>query len=306
MTKMGVEAHKSHPAARALEQALQMTNGGLTPDKVCVAACLYDAPLRLSDPGALVDLSWFSHQADRPLYPASVVKLFFLNALAAFREDGRLAYHDEDERAAREMMAISSNEATVYLVGRLTSADDGAPLEGEALEQWCAAREQVQQWYDSQNRSEFAGIRVLHGTYQDSPYGRAKQIRTGNNGNLLTAISAATLMHDIARGARPQADWMMKLMEREFQRGQSNLDPDGDQVTGFLTDGIPAEYKVWSKAGHTSWTRHDLVYAERPDGKSFILCVMSEGEWPAADKSFLPAFARLFCDYAFTEHKALK
>jgi hypothetical protein len=33
---------------------------------------------------------------------------------------------------------------------------------------------------------------------------------------------------------------------------------------------------------------------------------MSEGEWPAADKSFLPAFARLFCDYAFTEHNTLK
>lgn len=290
-----------HPAARALEQALAMTDGGLSKDRVCVATCLYDAPLRFTDPGALIDLAWFSHQADKPLYPASVVKMFFLDALAAFREDGLIAEDAEDERAAEQMMAISSNEATVYLVGRLTGADDGAALQGAALEAWCAARQRVQHWFEAQNRSEFAGINVLHGTYQDSPYGRAKQIRNGKNGNLLTALSAAALMHDIARGARARSDWMMGLMDREFQRGQQELDADGDQVTGFLVDGLPRTVRTWSKAGHTSWTRHDVVYGETPEGKSFVLCVMCDGEWPAQDKSFLPNFAQLFYRYALGE-----
>lgn len=303
---MSVQAHNphQHPAARALEQALSMTNGGLRKEDVCVAACLYDAPLRHTDPGAMIGLDWFSHQADKPLYPASVVKLFFLDALAAFREQGQLEDNDEDERAAAQMMAISSNEATVYLVGRLTGADDGAPLQGEALQAWCAARHRVQHWYEAQNRAEFAGINVLHGTYHDSPYGRAKQIRTGKNGNLLTALSAAALMHDIARGARVRSDWMMRLMDREFQRGQQDPEADGDQVTGFLVEGLPRTVRTWSKAGHTSWTRHDVVYGEAPDGRSFVLCVMCDGTWPAQDKSFLPDFGKYFYDYAFGEKAA--
>lgn len=290
---------KTHPASRALSDALLSTNGALDESRVSLAACLFDAPLRLVDPGVFLNSSWFGHQAMKPLYPASVVKLFFLNALAAFREEGRLAEDAEDDRAAEQMMAISSNEATVYLVGRLTGADDGAPLQGKALEEWRAARHRVQQWYESQNRPEFAGINVLHGTYEDSPYGRAKQIRNGKNGNLLTALSAAALMHDIARGARARSDWMMGLMNREFQRHPNDGAPEGDQVLGFLVEGLPRDVMTWSKAGHTSWTRHDLVYGETPDGKSFVLCVMCDGEWSANDKSFLPNFARHFYRYAF-------
>lgn len=289
----------THPATYALAEALEQTQGALDEDHVSVAACLYDAPLRQIDPGAYTEQSWWGHRSTSPVYPASVVKLFFLNALAAFREEGFIDLEPEDDRAALEMIRTSSNEATVYLVGRLTGADDGAPLHGQALEDWCAARERVQSWYQAQNRAEFAGINVLHGTYQDSPYGRAYQARRNGNGNLLTALSASALMHDIARGALPRSSWMMELLSREFQRGKLDLDPEGDQVRGFLVEGLPDDVRTWSKGGHTSWTRHDLVYAERPDGRSFTLCVMTEGKWPSDDKTFLPDFARRFYRHAF-------
>ncbi len=290
---------RQHPAQYALSKAIEMTNGALDLNHVHVAACLYDNSLRSSDPGTFLSQDWYGHQAATPLYPASVVKTFFLHALAQFREDGLLEENAEDDRAAHQMMAISSNEATVYLVGRLTGADDGAPLSGEELEQWCRKRHRVQEWYDSQNQLQYRDINVLHGTYHDSPYGRAKQIRTNENGNKLTALASAALMHDIARGALARSDWMLNLMDREFQRGQQNLDPDGDQVTGFLADGLPNDVKLWSKAGHTSWTRHDLVYGERPDGKSFILSVMCDGEWSAQDRNFLPNFGKYFYQQAF-------
>lgn len=288
-----------HPAAAALAEALAATQGALDEDHVSVAACLYDAPPGRTDPGAFAEQAWWGHRADAPVYPASVVKLFFLNALAAFREEGLIDHEPEDDRAAAEMIRTSSNEATVYLVGRLTGADDGAPLHGQALEDWCAARERVQDWYRAQGRAEFAGINVLHGTYQDSPYGRAYQARRNGNGNLLTALSAAALMHDIARGSRPRSAWMMDLLSRDFQRGDVDLDPEGDQVRGFLVEGLPDDVRTWSKAGHTSRTRHDIVHAERPDGRSFTLCVMTEGKWPADDRTFLPDFARRFHRHAF-------
>ncbi len=288
-----------HPAQRALADALASTGGMLDESQVGVAACIYDATLRSRDPGPFLQSPWYGHQADKPVYPASVVKLFFLDALAAFREMGTIAEDEEDDRAAAQMMAISSNEATVYLVGRLTGADDGACLQGKALEDWCTARHRVQKWYDSQNRVEFAGINVLHGTYEDSPYGRAKQIRNGQNGNLLTPLAGAALLHDIARGVRPRSKWMMELMNREFQRHPNDAEPEGDQVRGFLVEGLPPEVMTWSKGGHTSWTRHDLVYGETPEGKSFVLFVMCDSKWAANDKSFLPAFAKRFHEYAF-------
>lgn len=142
----------SHPAERALADALASTGGALDESRVGVAACIYNATLRSCDHGPFLQSPWYGHQADKPIYPASVIKLFFLDALAAFRENGMIAEDEEDDRAAAQMMAISSNEATVYLVGRLTGADDGACLQGTALEDWCAARHRVQQWYDSQNR----------------------------------------------------------------------------------------------------------------------------------------------------------
>ncbi|PSJ56425.1 serine hydrolase [Pseudaminobacter soli (ex Li et al. 2025)] len=292
-------ASKIHPAASALAEALEATRGALNEAQVSVAACLYGAPLRNTDPGTFIQQAWWGHRATSPVYPASVVKLFFLNALAAFREEGLIDHEQEDDRAAAEMIRTSSNEATVYLVGRLTGADDGPPLHGQALEDWCVARQRVQDWYLTQNREEFAGINVLHGTYQDSPYGRAYQARRNGNGNLLTALSAAALMHDIARGARPGSAWMMDLLSRDFQRGVPEVDPEGDQVRDFLVEGLPGDVRTWSKAGHTSWTRHDLVYGERPDGRAFTLCVMSEGKWPANDKTFLPDFARRFYRHAF-------
>lgn len=288
-----------HPAARALAEALDATRGALDEAKVSVAACLYDASLRKVDPGTFVEQAWWGHRATAPVYPASVVKLFFLNALAAFREEGLIDLEPEDDRAAAEMIRTSSNEATVYLVGRLTGADDGAPLHGQALEDWCAARERVQHWYRAQKRDEFSGISVLHGTYQDSPYGRAYQARRNGNGNLLTALSSAALVHEIARGARPRSAWMMELLSRDFQRVRPDPDPEGDQVRGFLVEGFPSDVRTWSKGGHTSWTRHDLVYGEWPDGRAFTLCVMTEGKWPSDDKTFLPDIARRFSRHAF-------
>lgn len=294
-----VSAPTALVAANALAEALDATRGGLDEAHVSVAACLYGASLGETDPGTFREQAWWGHRATSPVYPASVVKLFVLNALATFREEGLIGNEAEDDRAAAEMIRTSSNEATVYLVGRLTGADDGAPLHGQALEDWCQARRRVQDWYGAQKREEFAGINILHGTYQDSPYGRAYQARRNGNGNLLTALSAAALMHDIARAARPRSAWMMELLSRDFQRAKPDIDPEGDQVRGFLVEGLPGDVKTWSKAGHTSWTRHDLVYGERPDGRAFTLCVMTEGKWPADDKKFLPDFARRFYRHAY-------
>ena len=288
-----------HPARTALQAALTGSLGGLTADQVAVAACVFVASPRLSDPGPWLAQKWWGHRDGVAIYPASVMKLFVLAGLAAFRAKGQMAPDAEDDRAAAAMIRMSSNEATAYLMGRMTGAEDGCCLDETALAQWCQQRALLQDWYLGQDRREYAGLSLLHATYHDSPYGRAFQARGTSNANRLSALAAATLLHDIIRGAVPGSKGMRDLLQRDFQRQPGYFDPDGDQVRGFLAEGLPAQVRTWSKAGHTSTTRHDLLFGENPGGSAFLLSVMTEGAWTARNGSFLPAFAREFHARAF-------
>lgn len=281
-------------AERAMYQALQDCGRSLCLDEVAVAACHYPRSPRQSDPGPWEAQSIWAHRANALIYPASVMKLFLLAALADARAAGRMDPSAEDDRAAAAMIRESSNEATAYLMGRLTGAEDGGPLPPEALADWCHRRAVLQDWFRSTGRSEYESLQLMHATYQDSPYGRAFDARRVDNGNAISAVAGAALMHDIARGALAGSDWMLGLLDRTFQRQPGFNDPEGDQVRGFLAEGLPSGVKVWSKAGHTSKTRHDLLFAENPDGSALVLSVMTEGAWTSGHGSFLPAFARHF------------
>lgn len=285
-------------AQQGLTALLAAADGGFGADQVAVSACLYaQSPLR-RDPGPYGAQPVWDHRATAQIYPASVCKMFYLAALAAFEASGRLTLDEEDHRAVKAMIAVSSNDATTYLLGRLTGAFDGAMLPPAALADWLLARRAVQDWLDSLQIAGLEGIHLIHSTYEDSPYGRAKQARLARPGNTLSARACATMLHEMLRGALPGRDWMAAQMARDWQCRAPD-DPEGDQVSGFLTGGIPAGFKVWSKAGHTSWTRHDVVSIEAADGRAATLAVMTEGKAAADNSKTLPAFARAFIREAF-------
>lgn len=276
--------------------AVERSGGKLEAGDISVALAIFDRPLRIADPGPLSSISSFSYRDDVPVYPASVVKLFCLHAFTAFEAMGRFTPNDEDRRAARAMIELSSNEATAFLMGRLTGAFDGPCLDDEALTAWLRDRHAVQDWLTGLRRPEFRDITVLHATYEDSPYGCAYQARTRSPGNRLTARACLALMHDIARGATASSGWMMELMDRTRERrilAETGVPPEGDQIRGFLGEGMPETTSLWSKAGHTSWARHDLVYGETAQGPSFVACVMTDSRWSAADTTLFPDFGRL-------------
>ena len=282
-----------HPAKLALEAALAACNGAITSNEVAVSACIYPSSLCRTDAGSLQASTLWGHRERISIYPASVMKLFLLSVLADQRESGMIDVHSEDTRAAEAMIRESSNEATVYLMGRITGAEDGSCVAPDKLVQWCRMRASVQNWFLAKG-DEYREVSLLHATYQDSPYGRAQQARTPDNTNKLTASASARLMHDIARGALPGSNWMMQLLERGFQRQPDYENAEGDQVRGFLAEGLPLDVRVWSKAGHTSRVRHDLLYGELPHGLAFTLSIMTEGEWSSRNGKFLPEFARAF------------
>lgn len=285
-------------AEAGLAALLEAANGAFGAGQVAVSACLYDRALVAADPGPFAAQTVWQHRGDQQIYPASVCKMFYLAALAAFEAAGRIVLDDEDHRATEAMIGISSNDATTYLLGRLTGAFDGPMLPPAELEAWVTARRQVQDWLDGLRLPALDGIHLIHSTYEDSPYGRARQARQIRPGNHLSASACAGMLHDMLRGALPGRDWMARRLARDWQR-DAGPDPEGDQIGGFLTGGIPAGFKVWSKAGHTSWTRHDVVSVAAPDGRAATLAVMTEGQAAADHTGTLPAFARAFVAEAF-------
>ncbi len=282
-----------HPAKQALEAALRACDGAITPNEVAVSACVYPPSSRPDDRSTWQANQHWGHRDTVAIYPASVMKLFLLAVLADQRQNGQIDCLAEDNRAAEAMIRESSNEATVYLLGRVTGSEDGSCVAPAALADWGRRRALVQEWFLAKG-GEYEDISLLHATYQDSPYGRAQQARTPDNANKLTAVAGARLMHDIAKAELAGSAWMMELLDRQFQRQPDYENSEGDQVRGFLAEGLPPDVKVWSKAGHTSRVRHDLLYAELPEGVAFVLSVMTEGEWSSRNGKFLPEFARAF------------
>src|SRR5438552_4314901 len=66
-----------------------------------------------------------SFRGNERIYPASVVKLFYLVAVHRWLEDKKIQETDELKRAVRDMIVDSSNEATQYVVDVLTQTTGG-------------------------------------------------------------------------------------------------------------------------------------------------------------------------------------
>ncbi|MFD1796776.1 serine hydrolase [Paracoccus aurantiacus] len=288
-----------------LQHLLDAAEDAVSPDQVGICACLYQTSLFSSDPGSFDRQIVWEHRGAEQIYPASVCKMFYLAALSASAAEGKIELEDEDHRAVKAMIATSSNDATTYLLGRLTGAFDGPPLPPDAMRDWMRQRHFVMDWLQRLQLTAFDGIHLSHSTYDDSPYGRAKQARQEQVGNRLSARACAAMIHEILRGALPGRDWMASHLSRDWQRNAYPRD-EGNQVEGFLTEAIPPGFKVWSKAGHTSWTRHDVAYVEAPDGRAATVAVMTEGNAAAENAHTLPAFARAFIHEAFAKPNATK
>src|SRR4051812_27543532 len=59
-------------------------------------------------------------RGEAPIYPASVVKLFYLAGTHRWMEDGKLKDGEELRRAMRDMIVESSNDATHHVLDVLT------------------------------------------------------------------------------------------------------------------------------------------------------------------------------------------
>lgn len=236
-----------------------------------------------------------SFRGNERVYPASVVKLFYLVAAQRWLEDKKIEQTPELTRAIRDMIVDSSNEATQYVLDVLTHTTGGYELPPKEMEAWQYQRNAVNRYFSSLG---YTNINVNQKTFCEDAYGRERVSRgpNGENRNKLTTEATARLMMEIVTGkianpARTAA--MMELLKREYT-GQSN---DGDdQGRGFTGRALQGRegFRLWSKAGWTSTTRHDVAYIEMPDGGKFVLATFTSNH--SNDREIIPTVARVVID----------
>lgn len=236
-----------------------------------------------------------SFRGNERVYPASVVKLFYLVAAHRWLEEKKVELTPELTRALRDMIVDSSNEATQYVVDVLTHTTAGYELPAKEMEEWQYKRNAINRYFSGMG---YTNINVNQKTFCEDAYGRESVSRgpNGENRNKLTTDATARLLLEIVTGkvanqARTAA--MMELLKREYS-GESN-DPD-DQGRGFTGIALKGRegFRLWSKAGWTSTTRHDVAYVELPDGGKFVLATFTSGH--SKDREIIPSVARVVID----------
>ncbi|MBW4661936.1 MAG: class A beta-lactamase-related serine hydrolase [Drouetiella hepatica Uher 2000/2452] len=276
----------------------------LMPHQIALTWVVYDDPVPVNTGGALKpEEFWkygarrFAHRGAELIYPASVVKLFYLVAVHEWQAKAMIPPSPEVDRAVRDMIVDSSNDATSLVVDVLTGTTSGPELSSAPFETWKQQRNIVNRYFQSLGWDELEGINVNQKTWCDGAYGRERSFLGAKleNRNRLTTNAVAMLLHSIIGGVavsseRSQA--MMALMKRSLDPADLLANPE-NQVTGFLGAGLPyGGAQIWSKAGETSQVRHDAAYVELPDRPPYLLVVFIEGKIHAKNEAILPSISQ--------------
>ncbi|HLO86839.1 MAG TPA: serine hydrolase [Nostocaceae cyanobacterium] len=286
-------------------EATWSTFPSLAPNQIALTWVVYDPPVPVNTGGALTpDAFWkhpvrgFSYRGDERIYPASVVKLFYLVAINEWLERGMAQSSAELERAVRDMIVDSSNDATSLVVDILTGTTSGPELTPGPFETWKQQRQIVNRYFQNLGWEELEKINVCQKTWGDGPYGRERAFygQMLENRNMLTTDATARLLHSIVGGvavSSGRSQSMMALLKRSIKPEDLPQDVEEDQVTGFLGSGLPENTQIWSKAGWTSQVRHDTAYIEIPNQRPYLLIVFTEGKTQAKSREILPFVSKL-------------
>lgn len=246
----------------------------LTPDNLAISVIDVTRP-------AVVSRG--DYHGDAPFYPASVVKLFYLAETFHQKKE-----NDPDvPRALKEMITVSDNDATSYILDTISDTCSGPELQGRALAKFMDKRRVVNRWFSSMGYD----ISAMAKAWSFGPFGRDLQLLGPNreNRNRATANAVASLLWWIERdrAVSPEASQAMKAL---LARPLAPLRTEENQVKEFIGESLPEGAKLWSKAGWTSEVRHDAAYVELPNGQKLVVVIFTRGI--ADDVKLIPAAAK--------------
>ena len=230
-------------------------------------------------------------RGEEKIYPASVVKMFYMVALFEQIENGKVKMTPELERGLKEMIEVSSNDATHYIFDVITDTSGGAELSKKELEKYAYKKNTVNRYFASLG---YQNINVNQKTYCEDIFGRERQFwDEGKQRNKLTTNATAKLLANIALGravSTEKSKLMLDLMKRDPFIESDDKDNQSVGYTGIALKNLEMkDAKLFSKAGWTSNSRHDAAYIETSDGLKFVLVIFTDKH--ANEREIIPTIA---------------
>ncbi len=206
-----------------------------------------------------------------------MIKVFYLAYYEKQKETGKLKDTPELVRAVKDMITVSSNDATGFVVDSITGTTSGPELSGREWERWKERRNAVNRFFLARG---YRDVNADQKTFCEDAYGREQAFRdSGKNSNRMTADSAARLFSQIARGeiAGPGGTAeMLALLSRDVTpaRPYEEMELEDARLAGQR---LPAGTRFWSKSGDAYDVHHLVARALLPGGADFVLAVFTKG-----------------------------
>lgn len=210
-------------------------------------------------------------------YPASVIKTFFLAYYEARKEDGTLRDTPELARAVKDMITISSNDATGFVVDSITDTTSGPELSGAEWDRWKERRNAVNRFFEKRGYRE---LNANQKTFCEDAYGREQAFRDGGkNRNRMTPNEIVRLFREISQGeiAGPKGTQeMLALLSRDVtgDKPLSEMEPEDARLAGHA---LPAGTRMWAKSGDAYDFHHLVARIVLPAGREFFIAVFTRG-----------------------------
>ncbi|MDQ2979224.1 MAG: class A beta-lactamase-related serine hydrolase [Acidobacteriota bacterium] len=218
-----------------------------------------------------------SYRGDASYYPASVIKAFYLAYYEAQKQARALADTPELVRAVKDMITISSNDATGFVVDSLTRTTSGPELTGSEWESWKEKRNAVNRFFEKRG---YRDLNANQKTFCEDAYGRDQVFRDGGrNRNRMTANEVARLFGEIARGeiaGTAGTAEMLALLSRDVaaEKPYEEGELEDARLAGRR---LPAGTKMWAKSGDAYDVHHLVARVQLPNGADFVLAVFTKG-----------------------------
>ena len=265
-------------ARTAADVVREFAAHGLTAEGISISV------IDLGDSGPRGTLAAGSHRGDFAYYPASVVKAFFLAFYETQKEAGRLADTPELVRAVRDMITVSSNDATGFVVDAITDTTSGPEIaSARKWEQWKKKRNAVNRYFLGRG---YGNLNANQKTFCEDAYGREQVFRDGGrNRNRITTDDAARLFKEIARReivGPAGTQEMLGLLARDVAADKPF--DDGELEVARRAGGrLAAGTRFWSKSGDAYDVQHLVARAALPNGADFVVAAFTKGARGATD-----------------------
>ena len=247
--------------------AAEFASSGLTEEGISISLVELSSPDRAAG----------SYRGDVSYYPASVIKVFYLAYYEKQKENGKLKNTPELVRAVKDMITVSSNDATGFVVDSITGTTSGPELSGREWERWQDRRNAVNRFFQARG---YRDVNASQKTFCEDAYGREQAFRNGGkNRNRMTSDSAARLFSQITRGeiAGPAGTAeMLALLSRDVtpSKPYEEMELEDARLAGQK---LPPGTPFWSKSGDAYDVHHLVARVLLPGGADLVLGVFTKG-----------------------------